>query len=332
MSFFALIRAKCIIACCIFLFSSCTYNPFTTNHDFTGNNVAGPIIGGVGAASSAALLGASKTWIGIAGVGGIGLGYYMTTLQYASQEIIKVKGQVYQVGDYVGIVIPTDALFEENSADLLQNAYSILQSAMKVLNHYPNDNILISGNSSGFNTRAQELRLTKARAKKIAAYFYANGISNFTFQSNNTRKLIYTGFGNDFPIANHFKAKSIRENSRIQITAYPSTVDLALDKRYELFNNIGATSAMPTKQNNIPIYSFVADGLPDAPEHLASGFPKTDQTSYDTKNYKGDVFDDFNNVKKELNTQSGVNSSKQGGYKGEGDFKAAKDFKGEGAL
>lgn len=74
--------------------------------------------------------------IGLAALGGAGIGYYMTSLPFAAGGVTAVGGQVYNVGEYVTIVIPTDKIFDVNSDDLLPEATPVLNSALSVLNRY----------------------------------------------------------------------------------------------------------------------------------------------------------------------------------------------------
>ncbi|HSW69665.1 MAG TPA: OmpA family protein [Gammaproteobacteria bacterium] len=239
---------KQMAACaCIFALvqglAACSFNPFTTDNTLTGK--PGPTLaGGAIGAGSVALLGGSKYAIGLAGLGGAALGYYVSTLNFDAGGVTQIGGQVFTLGDYVTIEIPTDQIFDENSADLLPEASPVLQSTVEVLKRYPDNNILVSGNTSGFGTRRWELSLSERRAREVAAYLWAHGINGFKggtqFNPNEPlRTLSYVGYGNYFPIANNIKADSIRQNSRIQITSYPSRDRLKICKDQKVFANIG---------------------------------------------------------------------------------------------
>lgn len=213
------------LVCSVSLLAGCTYNPFIGNNHLTGNPAAGVIGAGVGV-GTVALLGGSKPWLALAGVTGGMVGYYVSTLRYDSGGIIQAAGQVYKVGDFVGIYIPTDNLFEPNTADFLPSAGPILESAAKVLSRYPSNNIIISGNTSGFYTNRWELSLSERRAQRMAAYFWNAGLPQFKDPTNNTHKLRYVGYGDYFPIATKLTNDGLRANSRIQITSYPNNCDL----------------------------------------------------------------------------------------------------------
>lgn len=221
------------------LLSSCSFNPFTTRNHLTGNAI-GPAIGAGVGAGSMALLHAPKAVTIFAGLGGGAIGYYVTTLRYAASGIIYAGGEVYTLGDYTGIYIPTDKLFEQNSAEFLPTAGFILDSALMVLKRRPCFNIIISGNTSGFGKPSWELKLSQRRAQKVAAFLWRGGINHFEGTKNYTRKLNYVGYGDFFPIASDLSNDGIRANSRIQIVSYPSLADLEMDKRQRLMSNVGS--------------------------------------------------------------------------------------------
>ncbi len=225
------------------LLASCSFNPFTTDNEMTGN-AAPAVAGGAIGAGGAALLGGSKYAIGLAGLGGAALGYYLSTLDFDAGGIAQAGGQVYTQGDFATIEFPTDNIFDESTADFLPAAYPALQSTVEVLERFPNDNILVSGNTSGFGTGRWERTLSEKRAREVAAYLWAHGINTFKGgaefdPSSPTRTLSYVGYGDYFPISNNIKSDSIRDNSRIQITAYPSKDQLGLCKNQKIFANIG---------------------------------------------------------------------------------------------
>lgn len=205
-------------------------------------NIGGAAIGAGIGAGSMALFAANKPFILLGGIVGAGLGYYATTLRFAAGPIVQACGQVYTLGDYVGIEIPTDRLFEDNTACFLPEAGPILASTVDIVQRFPCHNIIISGSTSGFGPSRYERKLSEQRARQVASYLWANGVNDFKAQSIDMRRLTYVGYGNHFPIANNIKNNSIRKNSRIQIILFPSIAPTELTKDCSLFNNIGAYS------------------------------------------------------------------------------------------
>ena len=219
---------------------SCSYNPFIGNNHTTGSATGAVVGAGVGA-GSVGVLGGSKSLMAASGIAGGFIGYYVTTLRYDAGGVVQSGGQVYKVGDFVGINIPSDKLFEPNTAEFLPQAENILDSAVAVLKRYPENNIIISGNTSGFSRPRWERRLSEERAKKVSSYLWNAGVNQFVPQNIEvTRKLTYVGYGDYFPIAHRYTNESIRKNSRIQITSYPTYCGLNLDQRSLAMRNMGA--------------------------------------------------------------------------------------------
>jgi outer membrane protein OmpA-like peptidoglycan-associated protein len=206
----------------------------------TGSGASTLLGAGIGA-GSVAVLGGSKTLMFLGGLGGGAIGYYVSTLRYDSGGVIQSGGQVYRVGQRVGIYIPSDQLFLPNSDEFTPQAGAILDSAVAVLQRYPDNNILISGNTSGFGQASWERQLSLKRAQKVSAHLWNAGINNFKDPSNDMRKLNYVGYGDYFPITSgNFTNTQIRQNSRIQITSYPEDCDLHMSQRKQEMYNIGA--------------------------------------------------------------------------------------------
>ena len=227
------------LSCFLSMLTACSYNPFIGNNHTTGSAAGAAIGAGTGVGSVAAVGGTKPFMVGF-GLGGGALGYYVTTLRYDSGGVIEGGGQVYRIGDRLGIYIPTDNVFDTNSADFLPQAAPILDSAATTLARYPENNIIVSGNTSGFGRSRWEVRLSRARAQKVAAYLWNAGINNFQGTSTHIRKLNYVGYGDYFPISDRLTNQEIRENSRIQISSYPTNCDLGLDKRSIAFDNVGS--------------------------------------------------------------------------------------------
>jgi outer membrane protein OmpA-like peptidoglycan-associated protein len=232
-------RLVTLVLAFAFLLQGCTAN--TSNRRDTGRQAAGATLGGAAAGLSTAALGAPRPLVVGAALGGMALGYYVTTLRFDAGPIYKAGGQVYAQGEYIGVSIPSYKLFDTNTAEFLPQAEPLLDSAVAVLKRYPNSNVLVSGNTSGMSRNRYDQKLSEARARRVSAYLWAHGINIYKPQDLKTRKLAFVGYGNYFPIANSLsKSENIQKNSRIQITAYPSKEALADDKVTTAFNNIGS--------------------------------------------------------------------------------------------
>jgi outer membrane protein OmpA-like peptidoglycan-associated protein len=277
------------------LLAGCSVNPFSPNNEFTGT-ATGTLIGAGVGGGTAALVGASKVEIGAAAIVGGALGYYATSLPFISGGITHVGGKVYTLGEYATIEIPTDSLFDTNTSDFLPEAPAILDSAIAVLNRYPHDNIMISGNTNGFYTARFERKMSEDRARQVAAYLWAHGISNDNATNPNenyggrelpkrfTRDLSYVGYGSHFPISNTITAQGVRENSRIQITAYPYDKQLEMNKCSKVVKKVSNENEQgpvprPTSATLNEDSPVTGDTYPNE-SHAASGAPEAGENDY----------------------------------------------------
>jgi outer membrane protein OmpA-like peptidoglycan-associated protein len=325
----------------LFFLTACSYNPFSASsqHTLTGS-ATGTAVGAVAGTSTGLLFGLPHSVSAALGIGGGAVGYYTTTQRFAAGGIIQSGGQVYSLGDYTTIEIPTDSLFESNSIDFLPGYEPTLLSVLSVLKRYPDNNILISGNTSGFGSAKYERKLSEERARQIANFLWANSINSLkgTPLGFKVRQLRYVGYGNYFPIANNIKAESIRQNSRIQITSYPPKDQLYIDKKMEAFNNIGGMdeplpqpiqtaridNEFPTG-DVLPEQAVSENNLNDAfkeaspPAVISANPPHSSDYYHERSDLKGDeaVWGNYNSVASSAQTREGGSVAKQGGYKDE---------------
>jgi outer membrane protein OmpA-like peptidoglycan-associated protein len=137
----------------------------------------------------------------------------------AEQALLKsVGGTVYQVGDYITIVIPSTALFEPGKAALLLDSDQYIQAAADIIRQYPTHNVLVTANQAGLFSKADDLQLSTLQAEHVAAGLFSYGINS----NLGDRGLYYSGLGDTHFVADSRYAAGITANRRIQITLYPS--------------------------------------------------------------------------------------------------------------
>jgi hypothetical protein len=315
----------------------------------TTGNLLGPLVGGAAGGVVAAAASKSLVMPGIAG--GAALGYYLTTLRGDAAGIMRAGGQVYVLGQFASIEIPADNLFESNTSEFLPGTENILASIVSILKRFPNNNIVISGNTSGFNTHKLEHKLSEDRAREVAAFCWMHGVISFGEHSSKIdRELVYTGSGSYSPISRDYPVAALRSNSRIQITSFPTRVSLHLDKTHKTFNNIGASEAPNFHEKNASNVdrAFNMDDLPAAPNQFAndsevetnitsgkddSGIVPSSQdneTNFDTKTSDfGSTFENYKSLDKASHTLEGERVAKHAPYKGEDAFSSRSDLKGD---
>jgi len=137
----------------------------------------------------------------------------------AEQTVLKsVGGTVYQVGDFITIVIPLHVVFEPGKAVLLLDADQYIAAAADIIRQYPTHNVLVTANEAGLFSKKDDMALSIKQAEVAAAGLFSHGInSNF-----GDRNVYYTGLGDLKTAADDRYAAGMTANRRIQITLYPS--------------------------------------------------------------------------------------------------------------
>lgn len=206
----------------------------------------GAAIGAVALGGAAALAHASPAGVVAAGAGGAVAGYLIASRSLPSHHILSLGGSVLQTGDCVTVLLPSDSLFEINTARFQENVTPVLASTVRILNDYPQNDVVISGNSSGFGTDSREIRLTARRASRVAHWLQQNGLSRFRESGMERRCEVITGNGDRFPIASPLTLSGVRTNSRIQISACPPASTLRADNTGSRTENISDSQGYKT--------------------------------------------------------------------------------------
>lgn len=235
----------------------------------------GAIAGAGVGAGLGTLTGSHTASIVVGSLVGGSIGYYFASERAAAANILKAGGAVYSIGERVTIAVPTYKLFETNTDRFLPRAEPVLDSIAAILKRYPDDDVIISGNTNGFGLSHTQKVLSLNQAKQIAGFLWAQGINSFAEDISHEqegRHLSYVGYADRFPIANDITATGIEANYRIQITAYPSKDRLKRNLKH-VSSNI---ASMDEANNNVPesglsknyqpIVPKDVDNLPPSPE------------------------------------------------------------------
>ena len=100
-------------------------------------------------------------------------------------------------------------VFKSGSAELAPEADPILQKAFKDLRKHPGVKIEIQGHTDNTGSRANNLRLSQARAEAVANYLVSRGIA--------AERITARGYGEDKPIAPNTAAEGRNKNRRIEL-------------------------------------------------------------------------------------------------------------------
>jgi outer membrane protein OmpA-like peptidoglycan-associated protein len=95
--------------------------------------------------------------------------------------------------------------FETGSAKIRTRSYPILDSAVDLLNEYPDIRVVIEGHTDAQGSDSKNLVLSEQRANSVRDYLLAKGIAS--------DRMSTAGFGETKPVASN-KTKAGREQNR----------------------------------------------------------------------------------------------------------------------
>lgn len=117
---------------------------------------------------------------------------------------------VSQQGNKIRFVLPTDEFFVADTDQFRHDRLAVLSLVVRIIKSYPHrQNLQIIGYSDNVGTHEYQMKLSKQRAKNVAAFFWAQGIHH--------RDMMVVGRGNVNHIASNSTIRGSGYNRRIEI-------------------------------------------------------------------------------------------------------------------
>lgn len=172
----------------------------------------GLLFGGVAGAA----VGGLTTGIGVvpglatgAIIGGAYGAYIDANTTFADQ--LENRGvQMIVLGDQVLIVIQSNRLFNDNTAEIRPGAYSTLNAVAKYINSFPSESVQIAAYTNATGPERVNLALSKEQADSIERYLWQEGL--------NTRMVTAVGRGGSREVSPASSDWDTGDNYRIEIT------------------------------------------------------------------------------------------------------------------
>lgn len=135
-------------------------------------------------------------------------GYYLATAQaYSNGPDLTYDFEL--IPKRTGAIIEMhDILFNANSSVLKDSSYAELDKIKRFLTENPATTIEVRGHTNGLCEDNFCLSLSEKRAKTVAGYFIAGGISE--------KRISYKGYGKQLPIADNDTPQGRKENQRVE--------------------------------------------------------------------------------------------------------------------
>ena len=202
-------RILTILVVMLFVFSA-------VNCASWSKGVKGGIIGGAGGAVLGGVIGhaAGNTILGaiigaaVGGAAGAIIGSYMDKQAAEMQRDIE-GAEVQRIGEGIKITFDSGILFDIDKSGLRAVSETNLTDLAKILNKYPDTNILIEGHTDDTGTDEHNLALSRDRALAVSTYLATAGVKSERFS--------ISGYGEMQPIVTNDTPEDRQKNRRVDI-------------------------------------------------------------------------------------------------------------------
>ena len=176
----------------------------------------GAVIGGAGGAVVGAVIGraAGNTLLGailgaaVGGAAGAYIGNYMDK-QAAEMQRDLQGAEIQRIGEGIKITFDSGILFDIDQSNLRPVSETNLAKLAKILNKYPDTNILIEGHTDDTGSDDHNLALSKDRAQSVATFLATAEVKSARFS--------IAGYGETQPIVTNDTAEGRQKNRRVDI-------------------------------------------------------------------------------------------------------------------
>jgi outer membrane protein OmpA-like peptidoglycan-associated protein len=176
----------------------------------------GAVIGGAGGAVLGGVIGhaAGSTLLGailgaaVGGAAGAYIGNYMDK-QAAEMQRDLEGAEVQRIGEGIKITFDSGILFDIDKSDLRPVSQTNLAELAKILNKYPDTNILIEGHTDNTGSDDHNITLSKDRAQAVSFYMATLEVKSARFST--------AGYGETQPIVMNDTPEGRQKNRRVDI-------------------------------------------------------------------------------------------------------------------
>jgi outer membrane protein OmpA-like peptidoglycan-associated protein len=172
-----------------------------------GGGLLGAVIGKqLGNTAAGAIIGAA-----VGGTAGALIGHNMDKqAEEMRQDLSNAK--IERVGEGIKITFNSGILFTTASSDLQSAAKENIASLAKILNKYPDTNVIIEGDTDSDGSEEYNLKLSERRAQAVAEYTKSAGVD--------AARITTVGKGETNPVASNDTAEGKAQNRRVEIAIF----------------------------------------------------------------------------------------------------------------
>jgi outer membrane protein OmpA-like peptidoglycan-associated protein len=172
---------------------------------------AGGVVGGVighaaGNTALGAIIGAA-----VGGTAGVLIGNEMDK-RAAEMRADLQEARIERIGEGIKITFDSGLLFDWDKSDLRAQAKTNIESLAKVLNKYPDTDILIEGDTDSTGSEDYNLKLSERRAQSVANYLMGLSVPS--------SRISMVGLGEMNPIASNDTDYGRQQNRRVEVAIF----------------------------------------------------------------------------------------------------------------
>jgi outer membrane protein OmpA-like peptidoglycan-associated protein len=172
---------------------------------------AGGVVGGVigaklGNTAVGAIIGAA-----VGGTTGALIGRHMDKQAEEMRKDIE-NAKIERIGEGIKITFDSGILFEIDSSELQATAKTNIESLAKILNKYPDTNILIEGDTDNTGSNEYNQKLSERRAQAVADYQKSLEVAS--------SRISTVGLGELNPIASNDSDYGRTQNRRVEVAIF----------------------------------------------------------------------------------------------------------------
>ncbi|RJP82266.1 MAG: OmpA family protein [Candidatus Zixiibacteriota bacterium] len=186
-----------------------------------GGAVVGGAIGyAAGNTAVGAIIGAAA-----GGTAGVLIGHHMDKQAEELRKDLE-NAKIERIGEGIKITFNSGILFAINSSQLQPAAKANIENLARVLNKYPDTNILIEGDTDNTGTEEYNQRLSERRAQAVADYSKGQGVAG--------SRISTLGLGEANAIASNDTEAGRQQNRRVEVAIFANDKMKAAAEKGEL--------------------------------------------------------------------------------------------------
>ncbi|MDZ7859166.1 MAG: OmpA family protein [Candidatus Krumholzibacteriota bacterium] len=187
----------------------CSWNKKATG-GLIGAGAGGAVGGAIGHATGNTALGAI-IGASVGGAAGVMIGNEMD--KRAEEMRADLEGaRIERIGEGIKITFDSGLLFDINKSDLQPQAKINIEKLAKILNKYPDTNILVEGDTDNTGKDEYNQQLSERRARAVANYLMGLGIPS--------SRISIIGLGETNPIASNSSEYGRQLNRRVEVAVF----------------------------------------------------------------------------------------------------------------